>query len=194
MAPHSGGILEVERDDLRARFKSPRQYKVARKVADSEEYVINIKAEDLGRELRDFAEVRNLHIKKIVAGGCEGAKIAEPIGEGFVQRPSNIFAKRFLRTSGLKTNRLALPVGEKFLEGEGLTGLEGDVRWHVHKKQNSPHYALDEHDESKFYGLVEGDEDDFIPFADGEELEDMVVHGRIPESVEGHFSKFMFEY
>ncbi len=199
MGTSNGGIVEVERDDLRARFKTPREYKVARKLPGTEEYAVTIKAEDLGRELRDFADIRKLEIKNILAGGCEGSAAAESIGNGFVERSSNISTKRFLKTSGLKRDRIALPVGEKFLADEGVQGLKNETRFYVHKKGNIPDYDVTNYKgELKFNALLNTSKADGqfeeVPYADGDELKDMVVNGRIPESVDGHFSQFKFEY
>ncbi len=111
MGRKSGGVIAVEEDYTSAKFKTPHKFRVDYKP--SEETVgVQIKGQDLGRQLREFADSRNLQVKSIVAEGCEGELASINMGIGFVEQRSGLAEKQFLKVAGLKSNIMAMPMGK----------------------------------------------------------------------------------
>ena len=198
MATEEGGSLTTERGASKKSFKTPRKFEKATKIAGTDEYTAGIKAKDLGKQLRSFADSRNLTIKNIVAGGCEGSTAAETIGKSFMGKATKIPGKRSFKTVGLKQRNMSMFFGEKAIESQGIKGFNEETRLYVQEKGYKPmHFTVDYEGEERFESVKQLSPNHFIhpsPYANGEELEDLVRNGRVPRSLESHFQDFEFKY
>ena len=200
MSNEAEGIIETERGKTMSEFKTPRKFRTINKVSGEDKYLVTIKAPDLGSELRDFADIRQLDIKNIIAGGCQGRRSAMKMGAGFAKKSKGLAKTRKLRTAGVKDNHLPIPIGEKTAKVGGYQGLSDEFRWHVAK--GGVPYDMEKvsgFDQNKFTRLIEypnglKNEGTSMPYANGAEFKDMAVDGRIPKSIESTFSKFDFAY
>ncbi len=199
MGAESGGAIRTESGGKMTKFKTPKLKKVNR-ITGKNEYAARVEGKELGRELRDFSDTRNLEIKSILVGGCEGETAAKEIGSGFTERASGLTGRRSITTAGLKRDRLSLIMGEKTIEEKGINGLKGELRYHV-RKNGIPNGAdiFEDVTPPQFDCLVHypnglSNEKEEIPYANKAETRDMVVNGRVPASLESDFSSYKFQY
>ena len=100
---YNQGSIEMERADTPYELKTRRDnYRNIGYEEAKPHYRISIDAHDFGRELRDFANVKNIKVKNIVAGGCSGEAAAKGIGEGFTYQATKAAANQKLTTIGAK--------------------------------------------------------------------------------------------
>lgn len=197
------GSVTIERGSKYFDFQSHPRYRGKIQNVDDVKNPFRIRrsGEELGRDIRAFADANKLDVKSIVSGGCQGEKATEGISKGFTYKSSGATPLKKLDTWGVDRNYELLPVGDNVLAEYDFKGI-GEARLFAVPAGAEAYpmpteaTALDQKPEFK---TLEYREEASIfnkeaPFANGAEYRDMIQHGRISGGIEPLYKHFPVEY
>ena len=193
--PYSVQIENADHiDDIRTSSKSSAEVF----QLEPEEIKAYVKPEDLGRKLRSFADEKNVSVKNITVGGCQGEDAAQRIGQGYIEGGSGLQGKS-LTTQGIKKGRYSSITGKygTFKDEEVIFPLER-TRFDISPKEASPRLQVEEEEEGGYratgidFQMPDGTAAE-VNTAQGGELNEL-VNGRVPDSLSPGYKTFKLDY
>lgn len=161
---------------------------------------VGVSGDYLGGRLQELAAERNVNIKNVFVGGCEGTTAAEKMSEGFAAKQSGAPKGLRARFMGSKKGKLLLYEGKGAEYKPGLRPLRPENRIHFvpTDKNIQPKTVTGENGEELLdhfqHTNAESGEVRDIPFLDREGIHD-ITQGRLPSSnVAGELNVFEHVY
>lgn len=184
--------LEVERG------KNPYDFKtedLVEDVLDDGSTRAGVSGDYLGERLRELANEKNVELKNVFVGGCEGSTAAERISEGFASSEAGPAKGLKARFAGAKKGRLLLYEGKGEYYDDGIRVLNPSNRIHFvpTDKNISPKITTNENGEKFFAGFERPDPTtgvvQDIPSVDRQGILDL-TEMRIPPNVASEIDVF----
>lgn len=162
-----------------------------------ETYEALIDGKALGRRLRHIAELNNVRVNNVVAGGCNGTFAAQRIGEGYAQASAESSSGR-LHTFGLRRKIQGSYLGKHKINSDNyISGIES-TRFYPLPEGYPYDYNFSKSASER--PIVDGYRLDtqktdliFEKYAEGEELNHM-ANGRIPPKISQFFDEHIIPY
>ena len=193
MGDEAGHELTVEQTNVEDMIKTDHMGAVEEPMPKVG-YQVKFDAREMGQMLRDFSDSRQVPIKNIVAGGCQGGVAAEGIYDGFISVPAKkgVAASRSLSVSGLRKGNRAMFAGEKSVKKLGYKGPYFKTRFHTRPEESLERRRVAGTPGNKRlvgFAKSQGGKDSDLKYVEGEQLSEF-INGRVPENMEEEFVTF----
>lgn len=161
------------------------------------DYVTMLDAEGVGIKLRELSIARDIPLKNIIAGGCEGTGAARGIAKGLMAE-STSESTREVAISGARPGKISVFSGPNVVKEWGYDDSPSEMRLHIMRKKEKEHmFHKREKDGTKRwikYGKKDFDGKGVpLKYSNKDEFHDF-IHGRIPSKFEDKFDTFHITY